>query len=114
MNFFEYIKNHSYGEIKELKKEIVSLLVLDRQKINKNESSLFINSRNSIVVAHIDEVLERLEQQEDIDSLIAGVLQLIKVNAIMVSHLQSASFYEEWISKGYIAQIERSIKLPQT
>lgn len=105
MNFIEYIHNYSYKELQELKMEVVSLLLLDKEKCAANKSI-------RDVVEDIDDVLKRLNQQGDRHSIIAGVVQLVKVESLKLSHLQSASFYKDWLSNGYIAQIERNIKLP--
>ncbi|MGG0656432.1 hypothetical protein [Rummeliibacillus pycnus] len=116
-DIIEHLNNYSYGELQELKKEIISLLILDKERIDTNKSC-FITSRQSIfpieidIVEEIDDVLERLNQQGDLDSIITGVIQLVKVDSIMVGYLQSATFYKDWVSNNYIAQIKESIKLP--
>lgn len=117
MNFLDYMESCSNNELLELKKEIVSLLILDKENIAKNENVRFIYSKHSLlrvvidVVEDIEEVLKQLKQQEDIHSIIAGVIQLVKVDSYIGSHLQSASFYKNWIKKGYINQIKENIKL---
>lgn len=50
---------------------------------------------------------------EMMDSIIAGILQLIKVErAGLKSNLHLASFYNEWKTEGYFSEIEKAIKLP--
>ncbi len=111
MNIFRYLSNYGHEGLQALSKEIIQLLELDIKE-NVNYTNIETDSK---------EVIERLcnsnsaviADVEIMHSIIAGVLQLVKVErAGFKSNLHLASFYNEWKTEGYFSEIEKAIKLP--
>ncbi|WP_206701623.1 hypothetical protein [Lysinibacillus sphaericus] len=68
------------------------------------------------VIGEIDEVLNLFNDYSDVNTIITGLLHLIKIDSSSVlnrySFLQKTSFYELYKNLGYYSEIQNNIKKP--
>lgn len=104
-------------ELIQLNGELVYLLKLDEQIISNDLNLRYIQLNNSMidVVRDITDVINLLQKELCVENTLAALLQLIKIGhspiLSSISHLKSASFYEDWHKSGYINELYNCIKL---
>lgn len=132
MSFVNYLSHLSEEELKHLKEEILKLLNKDKSTIEEHKEFRFIKKTSKVqipflknhyttnivtidVIKDIDDALVRINEDTDLNGIITGLVQLVKIQCsllLTLNNLQRATFFEDWKQKGFIKEIENGIKLP--
>lgn len=120
MSIIEHIESMNYQERQSLREELVLLMNEDVVLLKDNPTKRFIVPVNSMfdgkvdVVEDLREVIERVDNGTDF--FISALLILVKIFTSEqlngISHLEQASFYEQFKAAGYLDEISEGIRCP--
>ncbi|MFY0516321.1 hypothetical protein ACOMCU_00625 [Lysinibacillus sp. UGB7] len=117
MSIVKHIESMNCQEQQSLREELILLMNEDATLLKDNPTKRFIVPVNAVIADRVDVVEDLMDVIERVDSgtdfFVSALLILVKIftseQLIGISHLEQASFYEQFKAAGYLDEISTNI-----